>query len=126
MNKLLTGIVLLSFSIGAIAQEKQIWACQMEAGTVLNWEDSNWRTYGHPTTQLLLTLDGENSSFKDRDFEQPLECSFFYPAATCRTPSGAHYILIDTTTGKMGKSFLGAALKSGNGLSAQIFNCTKF
>ena len=28
---------------GAVAQEKQVWACQQTEGTMLNWEGGAWR-----------------------------------------------------------------------------------
>ena len=27
---------------GAVAQEKEIWACQQVAGTLLKWESGSW------------------------------------------------------------------------------------
>ena len=65
MNKLLTGIVLVCFSIGAIAQEKQIWACQQQAGTMLRWESDRWETYGVAGQPILVTIDEASSNYKE-------------------------------------------------------------
>ena len=60
---------------GAIAQEKQVWACQQVEGTLLNWEDGSWKQYLKTPVPLLLTMDGANSKYKEGEFEYPLLCS---------------------------------------------------
>ena len=76
MNKLPTTIILLSFSIGAIAQEKQIWACHQQASTMLDWENGGWKSYRVTPQPLLLTIDGGNSSCKEDEREG---CSLLLP-----------------------------------------------
>ncbi len=127
MSKLLTGIVLLSFSIGAIAQEKQIWACQMEEGTQLLWEDGRWESYGVTDTQLLLTLDGANSSYKLGSVTWELTCTDVFGRKSCFTTyTGSQNIFFDPDSGRMGMSYLSGALAKVDSVAAQIYNCTKF
>jgi hypothetical protein len=40
---------------GAVAQEKEIWACQQTAGTMLMWENSSWRQSAIIPSPSLLT-----------------------------------------------------------------------
>ena len=134
MNKLLTGIVLLCFSIGAIAQEKQIWACQQEAGTILHydWEDDRWKSRGVSNNLLLLTIDGASSSYKIGDREMALVCSEEFEVlvrssvTSCANNVGAEQILLDSNSGRMGMSYLFGALIRLDDVAAQIYNCTKF
>jgi hypothetical protein len=119
---------------GVIAQEKQVWACQQIEGTMLNWEGGAWRQLLTNPRPLLLTIDGENSSYKAGDNEYSIDCSkavrpFDY-IASCLDGLFSEHILLNTNTGKMGMSLLyGAILSSSEDrdtISAQIYNCTKF
>jgi hypothetical protein len=85
MNKLLTTMTLVCFSIEAIAQEKEIWACQQEEGTMLDWEDGSWEQYLQTLQPLLLTLDGDIAIVKEGDIEnrflaQSMSVFSIYPA----------------------------------------------
>ena len=46
---------------GAVAQEKQVWACQMEESTMLRWEDNGWKNYAVKPYNILLTLNADNT-----------------------------------------------------------------
>ena len=61
--KKLTTLILLLLSPLVMAQEKQIWACQQVAGTLLNRESDSWESYALNPVPILLTVDGENSTF---------------------------------------------------------------
>ena len=37
---------------GAVAQEKQVWACQLVEGAMLRWEDGDWKVYGSTNCAL--------------------------------------------------------------------------
>ena len=99
---------------GVVAQEKQVWACQQTEGTMLNWEGGAWRQRGINPSLLLLTIDGENSSYKEGDKEYSLDCSKSVRpfAASCLDGLFSEHILLDTNTGKMGRSLLFGALSS--------------
>ena len=131
MNKLLTGIVLLCFSIGAIAQEKEIWACQPEAGTLLSREDGGWKPYGRYPKNILVTIDGANSSYKEGEDEYALSCSKveYFPNVSCLDFTMSTHLFFNSNSGKMGMSSLYGATSTGDStytVSAQVFNCTKF
>ena len=112
---------------GAVAQEKEIWACQQTEGTMLNWEDGAWRQRAISPSPILLTIDGKNSSYKMGDNENELDCSF-YGLTSC--VSSVTHLLIDKATGRMGLSHLLGALMSSSerrdSVSAEIYICTKF
>lgn len=128
MNKLLTTITLLCFSIGATAQEKEIWACQQVEGLMLQWEDDDWSVYRVKAQPMLLTIDGPKSSFKRGDDNTALDCSVLPPVSrtACTSIGGAYYILIDHLSGEMGFSFLGGAMDRTDSLFSSAYNCTKF
>ena len=127
MNKLLTTITLLCFSIGATAQEKEIWACQTEAGTQLIWEDGRWNNYRVTDNQLLLTLDGANSSYKMGSDTTQLTCTEDFGRINCfGTYMPATNIFFDPDSGRMGMSYLYGAVIRMDSVAAQVYNCTKF
>ena len=128
MNKFLTTITLLCFSIGSTAQEKEIWACQQDEGLMMQWEDDSWSAYRVKAQPMLLTIDGPNSSFKRGDDDNGLKCSglLLVPRTACTSIEGAYYILIDHLSGEMGFSFLGGAIDRTDSLFSSAYNCTKF
>lgn len=119
---------------GAIAQEKEIWACQLDKGALLAWEDnSSWEIYrlSSADSNVLLTVDGVNSRIKITDEDFLMTClDVALDRVICYEPIvGSEYIVLDTTTGKAGRSFLSGAVGSGprrDSVSAAIYNCTKF
>ena len=114
---------------GAIAQEKEIWACQQLEGTMLRWGSNGWEQYRVTPEPLLLTVNGANSSVKRGDSEIRLQCSpleSFEERTSCVTSIGGDYFLLDPETGKMGKSRLSGAINNAYSVTAQIYNCTKF
>jgi hypothetical protein len=129
MKKSLLLLAALACS-GAVAQEKEIWACQQVEGTMLFWENSSWTQLLINPKPLLLTIDGKNSSYKMGDFETGLDCSLAGAFTSCITGIPAGHIFMDTATGRMGISNLyGAILSSSenrDSVFAQIYNCTKF
>ena len=59
MTRLLTAITLFFLSIGIYAQEKQVWACQMEEGSMLMWEHNGWQLLIITPYNVLLTINAE-------------------------------------------------------------------
>jgi len=129
MNKLLTTIVLICFSIEAIAQEKQVWACEQLAGTMLNWEDGSWEPLLLKPRNILVTIDGANSSYRLEETDVPLTCNDAIFVSCLGTVDSEH-LYLNTIHGKMGMSRLfGAATPSGDErdtVTSAIYNCTKF
>ena len=114
---------------GAVAQEKEIWACQQTAGTMLNWEGSSWRQRDIIPAPILLTIDGKNSSYKEGDTEKKLDCSLV-GRTSCLNNFSSEHIFMDKDTGRMGISTLFGVLSSSSeyrdSVAARIYNCTKF
>ena len=114
---------------GVVAQEKEIWACQQTAGTMLNWKNSSWRQRDIIPSPNLLTIDGKNSSYKEGDTEINLDCSLGR-RPSCLNGLSSDHILIDTDTDRMGISTLFGVLSSSSerrdSVSARIYNCSKF
>ena len=112
---------------GAVAQEKEIWACQTEAGTQLLWEDGRWNSYRVTDNQLLLTLDGANSTYKIGSNTSELTCTDVFGKISCfGTYTGSQNIFFDPDSGRMGMSYLFGAVIRADSVAAQVYNCTKF
>ena len=134
-------VLLVCFSVGTIAQEKEAWACQQERGTGLFWENGAWERYNLSASPLLLSIAESNSSFKTSDLEIPLHCSiviisdtltdsiFHFSTTHCADSTHTLNFILDPETGKLGKSALYGAINSGDNkdsVSAEVLNCTKF
>ena len=128
--KKLTTLILLLLSPLVIAQEKEVWACVQVKGAQINWENGSWERSGVTPESLLLTIDGVNSSYKQGDYNPwKLNCSLGDGRVSCVSRNIGDHIYLDPASGKMGISFLGGALDTGDtrdSVSAQIYNCTKF
>ena len=114
---------------GAIAQEKEIWACQQLESTMLSWGSNGWEQYVVTPEPLLLTVNGANSSYKTGNDELRLQCSpleSFEKRTSCISSTSGDHLLLDPETGKMGKSRLYGAINNAYSVTAQIYNCTKF
>ena len=119
---------------GAVAQGKQVWACQQIKGTMLRWVNSEWSSVGLSPLPVLLTLDGGNSSFKMADNTFNLDCSKAplsgnVDVLSCLSSTKTQHILINLDSGKMGMTSLIGAIGSGDyrdSINAEAFNCTKF
>lgn len=133
MKKYLLLLVALACT-GAIAQEKEIWACQLTKGALLAWEDnSSWEIYRQSSanSNVLLTVDGVNSRLKITGEDFAMTClDVALDRVTCyEAILGTEYIILDRTTGKAGRSFLAGAVQSGSSrdsVSAAAYDCTKF
>jgi hypothetical protein len=114
---------------GAVAQEKEIWACQQQESAMLGWRSNGWELLLVTPKPLLLTINGASSSYKEGDSEFRIQCSpleYFEERTTCIDSSGGNYFLLDPETGKMGRSRLSGAINNAYSVAAQIYNCTKF
>jgi len=116
---------------GAVAQEKQVWACQQEEGTMLNYRNGRWEQSLIVPEALLLTIDGANSRVKEGEAERRLSCSKvdFWPEISCLTSIKDKHYYFSPDTGRLGVSSLIGATLTGDrrdSVSAKIYNCTKF
>lgn len=118
---------------GAVAQEKQVWACQMEKSTMLRWEDNGWKNYAVKPYNILLTLNADNTGSIDpsNGNEFSLECSETYlDRISCLDKSKFSHFLFSPDTGKLGISGLIGATLDGreyrDSVTAEVYNCTQF
>ena len=118
---------------GAAAQEKEIWACQMEESTMLKWENNEWEVYGITPYNLLLTLNSDNTGSIDpsNDNEFSIECSEArLDRISCLDAPKFTHFLFFPDTGKLGVSALvGATVDDReyrDSVSVKVYNCTKF
>lgn len=132
MKKTLILAVVLACS-GAVAQEKQVWACQMEESTMLRWEGNGWESYGLTPQNLLLTLNANNTGSVDQADVRPaysIDCTAAgADRISCLDITKFGHLLFDPNTGRLGISQLvGATMTGGkrDSVQAKIFNCTKF
>jgi|TARA_B110000879_G_scaffold206229_1_gene287881 hypothetical protein len=61
---------------GAVAQDKEVWACQPEASAALFWRDGQWVNRGMIEQNLLLTINADRKLLYDLDNEK------FHPLAS--------------------------------------------
>ena len=117
---------------GAVAQEKQVWACQQIEGTMLNWENNSWENYGVAPYNILFTLDTSTTGSvkkSNEDSADSLTCNYFSGLVSCHDLSlGTHYYF-NRASGKLGFSALFGAIwntPNRDSVGVSIFNCTKF
>jgi hypothetical protein len=119
---------------GAVAQEKQVWACQMVNSTMLAWENNSWEAYTITPYNILFTINADNTGNakrSDEDYVSRFTCTSplvgdYY---SCLPSSFLSHYLFSPDEGKLGISDLyGAISTSANrdSVASQIFNCTKF
>jgi len=116
---------------GAVAQEKEIWACQQEEGTLLDWEDGRWKQYLKTLQPLLLTLDGDIAIVKEGDKENRLSCSKHerLQNISCLNSIMSTHLYFNSESGRLGESKLFGAISKAelrDSVIASIYNCTKF
>ncbi|MDB2445305.1 hypothetical protein N9X66_09150 [Gammaproteobacteria bacterium] len=140
MTRLLTAITLFFLSIGIYAQEKQVWACQMEEGSMLRWENNGWQLLRITPYNVLLTINAEltlkaeNTGTAKHSYGghvRNLTCSFnnFLNQYSCLNSIRSEHYLFDPDTEKLGYSSLTGALGNDDkrdDVGAATFNCTKF
>jgi hypothetical protein len=131
MKKTLLLAVALACS-GAVAQEKEVWACQMDESVMLKWENNEWEVYTITPYNLLLTLNSDNTGSIDRSDDEPftIECSAAYRnrISCLDRPKWSHF-LFSPDTGKLSQSLLFGGTQTDrdrDSVTAKIFSCTKF
>ena len=151
MSKLLTTITLLCFSIGAIAQDQEVWGCQMEIGSGLFWQNNRWEMSGLNPLTLLITIpvapprqalsfldeseitdNRRNGNYKlgaQDEFE--MFCRLNTPSETvsCLSETGNVLLILDRSNGRLGFAALVGAISLADNRDTVgnfIYNCTKF
>jgi hypothetical protein len=146
MNKLLTTITLLCFSVAANAQDQEVWACQQEESAGLFWENNRWVSSGVIAETLLITIptapprhirneitdNRNNGTYKRGDAQdRGMFCrTNTSETVSCISGAGNNFFLLDRETGRLGFAALVGALSMGSNyrdsVSSKIYNCTKF
>ena len=116
---------------GAVAQEKEVWACQMEEGTLLNLENSKWGIYQLTSFNVLFTLnaDGVTAIAKRSDGErlQELNCSTSASSdVSCLDLTLSLHYFFTPDAGKLARSSLYGIKRNGDSVTTAVFDCTKF
>ena len=134
MNKLLTTITLLCFSVAANAQEKEIWACQSATGdgAAVNWQNGSTTIMPLSPTTLLLTIDGVASNLKLDGEDIPAMCTDD-AWVSCLDETDTYHLILDKLGGQAALSSLFAAVlpkdfrnENGGAIYAVYFSCSKF
>jgi hypothetical protein len=121
---------------GAVAQEKQVWACQFLDSTALKWADGNYETGRMFGYNLLLTVDGDKSEAKSSDSSSvtPMNCKNVDTPETVsclsKIATASHYYL-HKPSGRLGVSdlfgmIIGDSDRNRSPLSVRLYQCTKF
>ena len=119
---------------GAVAQEKEIWACQgiFDGATGFIWENGKWVNTLFNESNILVTIDGSNSVIKEDGNDYPYVCraTSSVVGALVSCSSNNSLFLLNSESGQAGWSnLLGAAdpdKEQRDTVTAALFECTKF
>lgn len=122
---------------GAVAQEKQVWACQgiFDGTTGFSWENGKWVNSLFNERNILVTIDGSNAVIKDNgtDFHFFLctaTSSFAVNDALVSCSNGNSLFLLNPESGQAGYSRLLGAANSDreyrDSVATALYECTKF
>ena len=131
MNKTLLIAAALACS-GAVAQEKQIWACQeIMSGQGFVYKDGAWAATSFARENYLITVDGLNSKYgsNGQQFSTNCEEGFFAtPHIRCSDATGGTVLLNPTTKLAVISEGLGGIRTGENRdtVSIRLLQCTKF
>ena len=119
---------------GAVAQEKEIWACQAILGGTagFKWENGKWVNAPFNEINMLVTIDGSNSVIKEDGFDYPFACratsSIVGALVSCSSKNS--FFVLNSESGQAGFSNLfGAAdpdREQRDTVTTALFECTKF
>lgn len=131
--RIITAIALMLVSTLLSAQEREVWACQSIDSIGFRWEDGNWKGTLFNDANILVTLDGENSTLKLEGFDYRVECSqaesFLFPLYWSCSDNTTLFVL-NPETGQAGYSSLFGALDpdraSRDTVFTALYQCTKF
>jgi len=151
LNKLLTTITLLCFSVGAIAQDQEVWGCQMEMGTGLFWQNNRWEMSELTPLTLLVTIpvapprkalsfldeseitdNRRNATYKlGAGPELGMFCRLnnLSDTVSCLSDTGNSFLLLNRGNGRVGFTSLLGAISLADPRDTVvnfIYNCTKF
>ena len=119
---------------GAVAQEKEVWACQgiLDGATGFSWGKGKWVNSLFKERNILVTIDGSNSVIKHSGFDYPFECraNLSIVGALVSCSSKNSFFLLNSESGQAGFSNLfGAAdpdREQRDFVTTALYECTKF
>ena len=120
---------------GAVAQEKEVWACQgiFDGKTGFSWKNGKWVDSLFNERNILVTIDGSNSVIKDDGTDFRYECtatSSVVRGALVSCRDGSSFFLLNSESGHAGWSNLFGAAKPDrerrDSVTTALFECTKF
>ena len=113
---------------GAMAQEKEVWACQVTDSTGFAFKDDNSITTPFKKSNYLLTIDGANSAVKEGEDDTDLDClESPYGWVSCVSHEHARYISTSRVNGLGSYANTGGSTIRGPfTASLQLIQCTKF
>ena len=123
----------------ASSQETEVWACQGTEATGIEWqteEGYRWESTRVTARDMLLTVDGINSSYNLDSQNIPLTCQVVNEASSekivsCVRANGLAYdfLVLNPVTGQAALSQMGGAITSNTFyrdlVITNIFQCTK-
>jgi len=118
---------------GAVAQEKEVWACQGVDSNGFKWENGKWERAGYASDNWLLSLDRTDvinidGNIKSGEMNYSLRCRDLM-AVTCASDFGV-YVTFDSAsgTGSVAHTF-GSVLTESDArpsIYLELIQCTKF
>ena len=117
---------------GAVAQEKQVWACQgITDATGFIHADGAWSQADFDSVNYLVTIDGSNSKYGYGGREYSTNCEtidFGISHFRCNDESGGTVLLNPDTKLAVISEGLGGIMAndSRDTVSIRLFQCTKF
>ncbi len=68
-------LVALSWSVAAVAQEPEVWACLDSRSSGLQWDNRRWVQTSFRSSNFILTMSGARSSISVNGDSIDLECA---------------------------------------------------
>ena len=119
---------------GAVAQEKQVWACQeITKGQGFSYKDGAWVEASFTSLNYLVTIDGSNSKYGHSGKEYTTNCELTPDYAAnlhfrCGDNTGGTVLLNPDTKLAVISEGLGGIIMNANRdtVSIRLLQCTKF
>ena len=131
MNKLFLIAAALACS-GAVAQEKQVWACQQILnGQGFSYENGAWKNSNFSPLNYLVTIDGENSKYGHSGKQFSTNCEYIPNIDAhfrCNDGTGGTVLLNPNTKLAVISEGLGGLMMDEyrDTVSIRLFQCSKF
>lgn len=118
---------------GAVAQEKQVWACQeIENGQGFSYASGAWKKGNFTALNYLVTIDGKNSEYGHSGTQYPTDCENVtdspVPHFKCSDRTGGTVLLRPDAKLAVISEGLGgiSTAETRDSVTIRLFQCTKF